>query len=60
MSHATKLPIAVGFGVKERADVDALRGQADIAVIGTETIRVMQERGVGAVREFIAGLRPEG
>ncbi len=55
---ATKLPIAVGFGVKERADVDALRGQADIAVIGTETIRVMQERGVGAVREFIAGLRP--
>ncbi len=55
---ATQLPLALGFGVKERADVDALRGKADIAVIGTETIRVMQERGVAAVGPFIAGLRP--
>ena len=57
---ATTLPIAVGFGVKERSDVDALRGKADIAVIGTETIRVMQQQGVAAVGDFIAGLRPEG
>jgi tryptophan synthase alpha chain len=54
---ATALPIALGFGVKERSDVDALCGKADIAVIGTETIRVMQDRGVAAVRDFIAGLR---
>lgn len=57
---ATSLPLAVGFGVKERADVDALRGKADIAVVGTATIRVLEERGVAGVREFIAGLRPEG
>jgi tryptophan synthase alpha chain len=57
---ATSLPIALGFGVKDRADIDALRGKADIAVVGTETLRVMQERGVPAVGEFIAGLRPEG
>jgi tryptophan synthase alpha chain len=57
---ATALPLAVGFGVKERSDVDALRGKADIAVIGSETIRVMQDRGVAAVRDFIAGLRPGG
>lgn len=57
---ATSLPLALGFGVKGRADVDALRGKADIAVIGTETIRVMEERGVAAVRDFIAGLRPAG
>jgi tryptophan synthase alpha chain len=56
---ATSLPLALGFGVKRREDVDALRGKADIAVVGTETLRVMKERGVGAVREFIAGLRPE-
>jgi tryptophan synthase alpha chain len=54
---ATRLPIALGFGVKERADVDALRGKADIAVIGTETIRVMESRGISAVRGFIEGLR---
>ncbi len=56
---ATPLPIALGFGVKTRADVDALRGKADIAVVGSETIRVMDEQGVGAVGEFIASLRPE-
>jgi tryptophan synthase alpha chain len=55
---ATDLPLALGFGVKDRADVDALRGKADIAVVGTQTIRLMEEQGVEAVGEFIAGLRP--
>ncbi len=54
---ATELPLALGFGVKDKADVDFLRGQVDIAVIGTQTIRVVEEQGVGAVREFVAGLR---
>ncbi len=54
---ATALPLALGFGVKDKTDVDFLRGQVDIAVIGTQTIRVVEEQGVAAVREFIAGLR---
>jgi len=54
---ATDLPLALGFGVKSAADVAALRGKADIAVVGTETIRVMDERGVGAVGGFIESLR---
>jgi tryptophan synthase alpha chain len=54
---ATSLPLAVGFGIKEKSDVDFLRGKADIAVIGTQTIRVMEEKGVAAVGEFIQGLR---
>jgi len=54
---ATDLPIALGFGVQDRSDVDFLRGRADIAVIGTQTIRVVQQQGVSAVGEFIAGLR---
>jgi tryptophan synthase alpha chain len=57
---ATTLPLALGFGVKGRSDVDALRRKADIAVIGTETIRVLQDRGVAAVRDFVGGLRPGG
>ena len=56
---ATDLPLALGFGVKERSDVDALRGKADIAVVGSQTIRVMDEHGTRAVGDFIAGLRPE-
>lgn len=54
---ATKLPLALGFGVKDAADVKMLKGQADLAVIGTQTIRVMDEQGVGAVKGFIEGLR---
>jgi tryptophan synthase alpha chain len=54
---STDLPLALGFGVKHKDDIDFLRGQVDIAVIGTETIRVMDESGVDAVKDFIEGLR---
>lgn len=54
---ATHLPLALGFGVKDRADVDFLRGKADIAVIGTQTIRLMDAQGVKAAGDFIQGLR---
>ncbi|HKU42285.1 MAG TPA: tryptophan synthase subunit alpha [Polyangiales bacterium] len=53
----TKLPLALGFGVKDRKDVDAIRGKADIAVIGSETIRVIDSRGSAGVKPFIASLR---
>jgi tryptophan synthase alpha chain len=36
--------------------MDFLAGRADIAVIGSETIRVMEKGGVAAVRDFIQGL----
>ena len=54
---ATDLPLALGFGVKDAADVALLTGKADLAVIGTQTIRVMEEQGVDAVKGFISGLR---
>lgn len=54
---ATTLPLAVGFGVKEKADVDFLRGKADIAVVGSETLRVLERGGVAAVGPFLKGLR---
>jgi tryptophan synthase alpha chain len=57
--RATDLPLALGFGVKNRADVDFLKGKADIAVIGSETIRLVDTAGVGAVGEFINSLRSE-
>jgi len=54
---ATKLPLALGFGVKEAADVSFLRGKVDIAVVGSATLRLIDERGVAAVAEFVRGLR---
>lgn len=52
----TSLPLAVGFGVKSREDVDFLRGKADIAVVGSETIRIVEDQGVKAVKGFIEKL----
>ncbi len=52
----TDLPLAVGFGVKAREDIDFLRGKVDIAVVGSETIRVMEQHGVEAVKPFIETL----
>jgi tryptophan synthase alpha chain len=43
--------------VKDRADVDFIKGKADIAVIGTQTIRLMEKEGISAVGDFIKGLR---
>jgi tryptophan synthase alpha chain len=47
----------VGFGVKQRSDITFLKDRAEIAVIGTETIRRYDTGGLGAVRAFIEGLR---
>jgi tryptophan synthase alpha chain len=55
--RATKLPLALGFGVKSREDVAAITGQVDIAVVGSETIRIVDQHGVDAVPGFIRGLR---
>jgi tryptophan synthase alpha chain len=54
--RATDLPLALGFGVKDKNDIDFLKDKADIAVIGTQTIRLVDKEGVGAVRGFIESL----
>jgi tryptophan synthase alpha chain len=54
---ATSLPLALGFGVQDAADVAFLRGKVDIAVVGSATLRLIDEKGVGAVGEFVRGLR---
>lgn len=54
--RVTHLPLAVGFGVKEKADVDYLKGKADIAVMGTRILQLVESRGIGSVRPFIRNL----
>ena len=55
--RATNLPLAVGFGIQNRDDVAALIGRAEMAVIGSRTIRLVDEEGPEAVGPFIASLR---
>lgn len=55
---ATDLPLALGFGVKSARDIESLCGKVEIAVVGSETIRVVDRDGPQAVGAFIRGLRP--
>lgn len=55
--RATSLPLALGFGVQDAADVSFLRGKVDIAVVGSATLRLIDERGVAAVGDFVRHLR---
>jgi len=56
--RATSLPLAVGFGVKQREEVKFLEGKADIAVIGTQSIRIVEAKGINALGAFIEEVRP--
>jgi tryptophan synthase alpha chain len=55
--EGTSLPLALGFGIKEKSDIDFLKGKVDIAVVGSQTIRVMEENGIASVGAYIRGLR---
>jgi tryptophan synthase alpha chain len=55
--RGTDLPLAVGFGISCRDDIAFLTGKADIGVIGTATINLVDNKGPEAVGPFIAGLR---
>jgi tryptophan synthase alpha chain len=54
--RATSLPLALGFGIKDKSDIDFVKGKADIAVIGSQTIRVLEQKGIAVVGEYIRGL----
>lgn len=56
---ATSLPLALGFGIKIPADVRALRGLADIAIVGTACLEAWERRGPRGYREFLKGLAAE-
>ena len=53
----TKLPLALGFGVSKKKDVDFLKGKVEVAVVGSEALRVLNASGVEAVGHFFRGLR---
>ena len=55
--EATELPIALGFGIQKKSDVDFLKGKVDIAVLGTQVLRIQDKDGIPAVGAFLQGLR---
>jgi tryptophan synthase alpha chain len=54
--EATSLPLAVGFGIKTPADVRALRGLADVAVVGTACLEAWEQHRPEGYRRFLESL----
>ena len=52
----TDVPIAVGFGISGREDVDALRGHADVAIVGSAALRTWQQSGVSGLKNLFSSL----
>jgi tryptophan synthase alpha chain len=63
LRRATKLPIALGFGISTAAQFADVGNFADAVVVGSaivETIERNQGREATAVGEFVKKLRAEG
>jgi tryptophan synthase alpha chain len=54
---ATQLPLALGFGVSSKEDVQFLRGKVEIAVVGSQALRLLNTSGTKAVGDFFHKLR---
>jgi tryptophan synthase alpha chain len=54
--EASNLPIAVGFGIGSREDVEFLTGKADIAVVGTSAILAFERSGYQGLRRLLREL----
>lgn len=52
-----KVPLAVGFGISTREHVDAVHKEADIAVIGSKIINILNQGGIKEVEKFIRSLK---
>lgn len=52
----TDVPIGVGFGISSKADMDFLRGNADMAIVGTAALKIWEQSGAEGLRNFFAEL----
>lgn len=52
----SSVPMGVGFGISSKADMDFLRGSADLAIVGTAALKTWEESGAEGLRKFFAEL----
>ncbi len=57
LGRETKLPIAAGFGISTPEQAKALDGRADIAVVGSQLIRIFEKEGRKGVADFIREIK---
>lgn len=52
----TNKPLAVGFGIKSLADINFLKHKADVAVIGSKLIELIDQGGIKFLSDFLHSL----
>ena len=52
----TDVPMGVGFGISSKADMDFLRGTADLAIVGTAALKTWETSGAEGLKVFFAEL----
>jgi tryptophan synthase alpha chain len=57
LKKTSPVPIAVGFGISRKQDLDYLRGRADMAVIGTAVLKTFLSEGREGLRKFFQSLK---
>ncbi|WP_282935253.1 tryptophan synthase subunit alpha [Paenibacillus sp. RC67] len=53
--HA-RTPIGVGFGIQHPDDIRYLKGKSDIAIVGSQLLKVLESEGLPGVRKFLQSL----
>ena len=56
---ATSLPLALGFGIGTAADMRAVRGMAEIAIVGTAGLDAWEARGADGYLQLLEDLAAE-
>ncbi|MCY3761623.1 MAG: tryptophan synthase subunit alpha, partial [Gemmatimonadetes bacterium] len=53
---ATRLPLAGGFGLRQREDVELLHGRVDVAIVGSALLEAWERGGEDAYRRLLTEL----
>lgn len=53
VSELSPIPVGVGFGIQSPADVEALKGSADIAIMGSVFLKTYENTGLDGIKAFV-------
>ena len=54
--NATELPLALGFGIRSAQDIQSLKGNVEIAIVGTACLEAWERQEEKGYREFLQSL----
>lgn len=61
VKEISKIPVMMGFGIKEAKDVEAVKDTIDGCIVGSHFIRLMEENNydLGAIKDYIMKFKKE-